>query len=135
MKLEDAVQVASAGMRVQGTRVQIASQNLANSDSLATTPGGEPYRRKTVSFREALDRDSGLQLVGIDRYGVDKSAFDQRHDPSHPAADAAGYVKLPNVEPLVELMDMREAQRSYEANLQAMSLTRTMVSQTLNLLK
>jgi flagellar basal-body rod protein FlgC len=135
MKLEDAIQVASAGMRVQGTRVQIASQNLANSDSLATTPGGEPYRRKTVSFREALDRDSGLHLVGIERYGVDKGAFDQRHDPSHPAADAAGYVKLPNVEPLVELMDMREAQRTYEANLQAMSLTRTMVSQTLDLLK
>ncbi|NBB71047.1 MAG: flagellar basal body rod protein FlgC [Alphaproteobacteria bacterium] len=135
MKLEDAVQVASAGMRVQSTRVQIASQNLANSDSLATTPGGEPYRRKTVSFREALDRDSGLHLVGIDRYGVDQGAFDKRHDPSHPAADAAGYVQLPNVEPLVELMDMREAQRSYEANLQAMSLTRTMVSQTLNLLK
>jgi len=135
MKLEDAVQVASAGMRVQATRVQIASQNLANSDSLATSPGGEPYRRQTVSFREALDRDSGLHLVGIERYGVDQGTFDQRHDPSHPAADAAGYVKLPNVEPLVELMDMREAQRSYEANLQAMSLTRTMVSQTLNLLK
>jgi flagellar basal-body rod protein FlgC len=135
MKLEDAVQVASHGMRVQSTRVQIASQNLANSDSLATTPGGDPYQRRTVSFREALDRESGLELVEIDRYGVDKSGFDQRYDPSHPAAADNGYVKLPNVEPLVELMDMREAQRSYEANLQAMSMTRSMVSQTLNLLK
>ncbi len=135
MKLEDAVAVASHGMRVQSTRVQIAAQNLANSDSLATTPGGDPYQRRTVSFREALDRETGLNLVEIDRYGVDKGDFDKRYDPSHPAADDAGYVKLPNVEPLVELMDMREAQRSYEANLQAMSLTRTMVSQTLNLLK
>jgi flagellar basal-body rod protein FlgC len=135
MKLEDAVQVASHGMRVQSTRVQIASQNLANSDSLATTPGGDPYQRRTVSFREALDRESGLELVEIDRYGVDTSGFDQRYDPSHPAAADNGYVKLPNVEPLVELMDMREAQRSYEANLQAMSMTRSMVSQTLNLLK
>ena len=135
MKLEDAVQVASHGMRVQSTRVQIASQNLANSDSLATTPGGDPYQRRTVSFREALDRESGLELVEIDRYGVDESGFDQRYDPSHPAAADNGYVKLPNVEPLVELMDMREAQRSYEANLQAMSMTRSMVSQTLNLLK
>lgn len=135
MKLEDAVLVAGAGMRVQSTRVQIAAQNLANSDSLATTPGGEPYQRRTVSFREALDRESGLRLVDVQRYGVDESGFEKRHDPTHPAADEAGYVKLPNVEPLVELMDMREAQRSYEANLQAMSLTRTMVSQTLNLLK
>jgi flagellar basal-body rod protein FlgC len=135
MKLEDAVQMASHGMRVQSARVQIASQNLANSDSLATTPGGDPYQRRTVSFREALDRESGLRLVEIDRYGVDESGFDQRYDPSHPAAADNGYVKLPNVEPLVELMDMREAQRSYEANLQAMSMTRSMVSQTLNLLK
>ncbi|MFP4126675.1 MAG: flagellar basal body rod protein FlgC [Alphaproteobacteria bacterium] len=135
MKLEDAVQVASHGMRVQGTRVQIAAQNLANSDSLATTPGGEPYRRRTVSFREALDRETGLRLVDIDRYGVDRGDFEKRYDPAHPAADDTGYVMLPNVEPLAELMDMREAQRSYEANLQAMSLTRNMVSQTLNLLK
>lgn len=135
MKLEDAVTVASAGMRVQSQRVQIAAQNLANADSLATTPGGEPYRRRTVSFREALDRDEGLRLVEVDRFGVDEGAFERRHDPSHPAADPEGYVQLPNVEPLVELMDMREAQRSYEANLRAMSLTRSLVSQTLDLLK
>jgi flagellar basal-body rod protein FlgC len=135
MKLEDAVKVASAGMQVQGTRVQIAAQNLANADSLSTTPGGDPYRRRTVSFREALDREQGLRLVEIDRYGVDKGAFDKRFDPSHPAADGDGYVKLPNVEPLVELMDMREAQRTYEANLKAMTLTRSLVSQTLDLLK
>jgi len=135
MKLEDVVTIASAGMRVQSTRVQIASQNLANADSLATTPGGEPYRRRTVSFREALDRDTNLRLVDIERYGVDRGAFDERYDPSHPGADDTGYVLLPNVEPLVELMDMREAQRTYEANLQAMSLTRTLVSQTLDLLK
>jgi len=135
MKLEDAVTIASAGLRAQSARVQIAAQNLANADSLATTPGGEPYRRRTVSFREALDREAGLRLVEIERWGVDRSAFEKRYDPAHPAADKEGYVMLPNVEPLVELMDMREAQRTYEANLKAMSLTRTLVSQTLDLLK
>jgi flagellar basal-body rod protein FlgC len=135
MKLEDAVTVASAGMRAQSARVRIASENLANADSLATTPGGEPYRRRTVSFREALDRDQGLRLVDVHRFGVDGRPFEKRFDPGHPGADQAGYVLSPNVEPLVELMDMREAQRSYEANLNAMSLTRSMVRQTLDLLK
>jgi flagellar basal-body rod protein FlgC len=135
MKLEDAIKIAGAGMRVQGKRVQIASQNLANADSLATRPGGDPYQRQTVSFKEALDRESGLRLVDVNRYGVDPRPFEKRFDPGHPAADEAGYVMLPNVKPLVELMDMREAQRSYEANLNAMSLTRSMVKQTLDLLK
>ena len=135
MKLEDAIKIAGAGMRAQGRRVHIASQNLANADSLATRPGAEPYQRQTVSFKEALDRESGLNLVDINRYGVDPSPFEKRFDPGHPAADDAGYVMLPNVKPLVELMDMREAQRSYEANLNAMSLTRSMVKQTLDLLK
>ncbi len=135
MKLEDAVAIASAGMRAQSARVRVASENLANADSLATTPGDAPYRRRTVSFREALDREQGLRLVDVHRYGVDRRPFDKRFDPGHPGADDAGYVLLPNVKPLVELMDMREAQRSYEANLNAVSLTRSMVNQTLDLLK
>ncbi len=135
MKLEDAVRIASAGMKVQSTRVQLSAQNLANAESMATHPGGEPYRRRTVSFREVLDRDEGLRLVNVHRFSEDPTPFIRALDPGHPAADADGYVLRPNVSPLVELMDLREAQRSYEANLNAMSLTRTMVSRTLDLLK
>lgn len=135
MKLEDSVAIASAGMKVQGTRVRIAAENLANAASTATSPGGEPYRRKTVSFTERLDREREMRLVDIGRYGVDRGELERRFDPAHPGADANGYVLLPNVSPLVELMDMREAQRSYEANLNAMDLTRELVRQTLDLLR
>ena len=135
MKLEDSVAIASAGMKTQGVRVRLAAENLANASSTAAEPGGEPYRRKTVSFAERLDRERGLRLVDIQRYGVDRSEFERRFDPTHPAADGGGYVLLPNVSPLIELMDMREAQRSYEANLNAMTLTRNLVRQTLDLLR
>ncbi len=135
MKLEDAVAIASAGMRAQSARVQIASQNLANAQSMATEPGGEPYRRRTVSFREVLDREQGLRLVDVSRYGEDDRPFEKIHDPGHPGADKDGYVMLPNVRPLVELMDLREAQRSYEANLNAQAMTRSLVRMTLDLLK
>ncbi|MFW5680375.1 MAG: flagellar basal body rod protein FlgC [Pseudomonadota bacterium] len=135
MKLEDSVAIASAGMKVQGVRVRIAAENLANASSTGTEPGAEPYRRKTVSFAERLDRERQLRLVDVHRYGVDRSAFERRFDPTHAAADGDGYVLHPNVSPLVELMDMREAQRSYEANLNAVSLTRNLVKQTLDLLK
>ena len=135
MKLEDSVAIASAGMKVQGVRVRLAAENLANASSTSTEPGGEPYRRKTVSFAERLDRERGLRLVDVQRYGVDRGEFERRFDPTHPAADGAGYVLLPNVSPLIELMDMREAQRTYEANLNAISLTRNLVRQTLDLLR
>ncbi len=135
MKLEDSVAIASAGMKVQGVRVRLAAENLANASSTANEPGGEPYRRKTVSFGERLDRERGLRLVDVQRYGVDRGDFERRFDPTHPAADGAGYVLLPNVSPLIELMDMREAQRTYEANLNAISLTRNLVRQTLDLLR
>lgn len=135
MKLEDATKMLTAGMKVQSARVQVAAQNLANADSRAVDPGGEPYRRRTISFREALDRAQGLRLVDVHRYGEDPRPFEQVFDPGHPAANAQGYVLTPNVKPLVELMDLREAQRSYEANLNAAALTRKMVSRTLDLLK
>ena len=94
-------------------------------DGLA--PGGDPYRRKTVSFAERRDRGTGLELVDVGRYGGDRGDFELRYQPGHPAADAEGYVKYPNVNPLIELVDMREAQRSYEANLNALQLARTMI--------
>ena len=98
-------------------------------------PGDEPFRRKTVSFAPRRDRESGLELVDVRRIGVDRTPFELRYQPGHPAADEAGYVKYPNVNPLIELVDMREAQRSYEANLNAMQLARTMIGRTLDLLR
>ena len=109
--------ISSAGMRAQGTRLRVIAENLANVSSEATDPGQQPYRRKVVSFRNILDRKTGVDIVTADRTRTDKSEFGRRFDPNHPAADENGYVLTPNVNSLIEIMDMREAQRSYEANL------------------
>ena len=135
MNLETSLKIAAAGMQVQSARLRVTSENLANAQSTAQEPGADPYRRKTISFANALDRATGAELVQVRRYGEDRSPFEMRFEPSHPAANEAGYVKYPNVSPLVELMDMREAQRSYEANLNAITLTRNLVKQTLDLLR
>ena len=135
MDLSKAMHISAAGMRVQGARMRVVAENLANADSAPLAPGGEPYRRKTIAFGNALDRELGVELVRVARYGVDRSEPQLRHDPGHPAADADGYVMMPNVEPLIELMDMREAQRSFEANLNALGLTRAQVQRTLDLLR
>ncbi len=135
MDLSKAMHISAAGMRVQGARLRVVAENLANADSTAERPGGEPYRRKTIAFENALDRELGVELVRVARYGVDPSAPPLRHDPGHPAADADGYVRTPNVEPMIELMDMREAQRSFEANLNALRLARSMIERALDLLR
>ena len=135
MDLCSAMTIAAAGMKVQSARLRVTAENLANTESTARVPDGEPFRRKVVSFASHRDRASGLDLVDIDRYGVDRSDFELRYQPGHPAADAAGYVKYPNVNPLIELADMREAQRSYEANLNVLQLARTMIGRTLDLLR
>ena len=135
MDLSSAMTIASAGMRAQSVRLRVTAENLANAESTATVAGGEPFRRKTVSFAERPDRDSGLELVDVAKLGEDGGDFELRYQPGHPAADAAGYVKYPNVSPLIELVDMREAQRSYEANLNAMQLARSMIGRTLDLLR
>src|SRR4051795_7113317 len=109
MDLSSAMTIAAAGMRAQSARLRVTAENLANAESTATAAGGDPFRRKTVSFAERADRDSGLELVDVARYGEDGSDFELRYQPGHPAAD---YVKYPNVSPLIELVDMREAQRS-----------------------
>ncbi len=103
--------------------------------STATTPGGEPYRRQTVTFENVLDRELGVDLVQVARTGVDASPFPLRYEPGHPAANADGYVQMPNVNPLLEIIDLREAQRSFEANLNAMTLARSMIQRTLDLLR
>ncbi len=122
-------------MKVQGTRLRVISENLANADSLPTGPGKSPYRRKNIQFQNVLNRELGLNLVKVKKIGVDKSEFNRRFDPGHPAADEKGYVQTPNVKTLIEVMDMREAQRSYEANLTAIRTARSMMRQTIGLLR
>lgn len=135
MDLSTAMAIASSGMKAQSARLRVTAENLANAESTSQVPGGDPYRRKTVSFKNHLDRALGAELVEIERYGTDQTPFELRYEPGHPAADARGYVKRPNVNELVELMDMREAQRSYEANLNALQLARSMQQRTIDLLR
>jgi len=134
-EFEKAMQVATSGMMAQNVRVRVISQNIANADSVATSPGGRPYQRQTVSFKNVLDRASGVEVVEIGDIGVDRSEFGRQFDPGHPAADKNGYVLLPNVKPLIEMVDLRQAQRSYEANLRVVDVTRTMVSRTIDMLR
>jgi len=127
--------IAVSGLKAQAERMRVVSENLANADSLPTSPDSAPYRRKTISFRNVLDRTNGADMVKVNKIEVDRSEFNKKYDPKHPAADSSGYVLAPNVNPLIELMDMREAQRSYEANLNVISVSNTMLSQTVNMLK
>jgi flagellar basal-body rod protein FlgC len=127
--------VAASGLQAQGTRLRVISENLANASSTAEVPGEDPYRRKTVTFAAELDKAIGAEEVKVKRVGTDPAPFREIYEPSHPAADANGHVKLPNVNMLIELADMREAQRSYEANLQMIEQARTMLMRTIDLLR
>jgi flagellar basal-body rod protein FlgC len=135
MDLMESLMISAAGMRVQGQRLRVVSENLANADSVSEVPGGDPYRRKTISFKNALDRELGMETVQVSKVGEDPSDFRIKYDPGNPAADAKGYVKLPNVNSLIEMTDMREAQRSYEANLRAIEVARTMLQRTIDLIR
>ena len=127
--------IATSGLRAQAGRMRVISENIANADSVAKTPGGDPYRRKVPTFSSELDRNLDARVVSIGKIKPDNSSFRIKHEPGNPAADASGDVKYPNVNPLVETMDMREAQRSYEANLNIISATRRMIQRTLDILK
>ena len=129
------ISLAASGLKAQAGRKRIVAENLANADSTAATPGGDPYRRKIPTFQNRLDRELGAHVVQLGRIKTDQSEFRVRFDPGHPAADENGEVKLPNVNSLVEAMDMREAQRSYEANLNLVSATRRMISRTIEILR
>ena len=135
MDLMESLMISAAGMRVQGERLRVISENIANVDSVSEVPGGDPYRRKTITFQNALDREMGVNLVKVKKVGLDPSEFTRKYDPSNPAADKSGYVKLPNVNSLIEMNDMREAQRSYEADLNVMEATKSMLARTVDLLK
>jgi len=129
------IAIAATGMRAQAGRMRIISENIANADSTAQVPGGDPYRRRIVSFRSELDRELGAQVVTLGRVATDSSDFRVRHEPDNPLADAKGDVKYPNVNSLVEMTDLRDAQRSYEANLNVITATRRMLQRTLDILK
>lgn len=133
--LTASLKIASSGLEAQSSRLRIVAENLANAQSTGKTPGALPYRRKTITFAQALDAATNVALVGVGSIGRDKSPFEISHRPGHPAADAGGFVKLPNVNPLIELADMREANRSYEANLQVIRQSREMLSMTIDLLR
>jgi flagellar basal-body rod protein FlgC len=127
--------IATSGLRAQAGRMRVVSENIANAESTATKAGGDPYRRKVPTFTSELNRALDAKTVALGKVKPDQSAFRIKHEPSNPAADANGNVKYPNVNPLIEMTDMRDAQRSYEANLNIISATRRMIQRTLDILK
>ena len=135
MDLKKIFTVSASGMNVQSERLKVIAENIANANSLAKTPGGKPYQRKLITFKSELDRANDIETVRVKRIQKDQSDFGTRYDPHHPGANADGYVLTPNVNPLIELMDMREAQKSYEANLNVIDTTRTMLQRTIQILQ
>ena len=127
--------IAATGMRAQAGRMRIISENIANADSTATTPGADPYRRRIVTFHAELDRELGAEVVALGRVATDSSDFRVKHEPGNPMADAKGDVKYPNVNSLIEMTDLRDAQRSYEANINVITATRRMLQRTIDILK
>lgn len=132
----NAMKISAMGMRAQGTRIRVLTENVANSDTTGETPGADPYRRQTISFKNEMDRNLGIKLVEVNDIGQDyETPFPTQYMPDHPAADENGYVKMPNIDPLLEIMDVREAQRSYEANLGMIEQAKSMVLRTIDLLR
>jgi flagellar basal-body rod protein FlgC len=127
--------LSSSGLEAQSARLRVISENVANAQSTGRTPGSDPYSRKTITFKSELDRAIGAAAVSVKDIGQDVSAFPVEYDPGHPAADENGMVKKPNVNMLIEMADMREANRSYQANLQMMKQARAMISATIDLLR
>jgi len=133
--LQIALKVSASGLEAQSKRLRVVAENLANAQSTATTPGGDPYTRKVVTFESEVDEAAGASMVkigGVERY---QSPFRLEYSPGHPAADASGYVKLPNVDMMTEVADMHEANRSYEANIQVIKQAREMIAMTIDLLR
>lgn len=129
------LQIAASGLHAQIGRMRIITENIANADSTATTSGGDPYRRKIVTFKSVLDNSLGAEVVKLGRVQPDNSEFRIKHEPGNPAANANGDVKYPNVNTLVELTDMRDAQQSYQSNLNVITATRRMLQRTIDILK
>ncbi|MGC9953985.1 MAG: flagellar basal body rod protein FlgC [Rhizomicrobium sp.] len=135
MDFSTSMTVAASGMRAQSDRMKIIAENIANANSTSPVTGGDPYRRQIATVKSEFDRELNATVVEAGKPVQDMSDFRMQYDPGNPSADKQGYVKLPNVNSLVEIMDMREAQRSYEADLTVMDTTKTMLSRTVDLLK
>ena len=135
MDLNKALSISAAGMDVQTFRLRVIAENLANQNTTGSAPGADAYRRKTVTFEERLNQAAGAPTVRVAQVGHDNSDLPLRYDPSNPAANANGYVKTPNVNSFIEMMDMRDAEHSYSANLAVMQATRSMLTRTLSLLQ
>ena len=135
MDIMKSIAIAASGLRVQSGRMRVISENIANADSTAERPGADPYRRKIPTFRAEVDRTLEANVVNLGRVRTDRSEFRVKHEPGHPSADANGYVRYPNVNTLVEMTDMREAQRSYEANLNVIGATRRILQRTIDILR
>jgi flagellar basal-body rod protein FlgC len=133
--LVNSMYIAASGMKAQSDRLRVVAENIANVDSTGRSPNQDPYRRKIVTFKNQLDREMDADLVKVGTYGVDETPFPKKYDPSHPAADADGYVKEPNVNPMLEMVDMREARRAYEANINMVETSKGMLMQTVNMLR
>lgn len=133
--LNAAMRIATSGLQAQSARLRVVSENIANAESTSSTPGGDPYIRKTLSFHSELDRAAGVSMVRAGDTGTDEAPFRLDRDPGNPAADSSGMVKRPNVDVLVEMADMREANRGYQANLQVIKQSRDMLSLTIDLLR
>ncbi len=135
MDLINTIHISSSGMKAQQDRLKVVAQNIANAESVGTRDGQAPYRRKTISFKNQLDRETGATMVTTNKIGVDKSDFIKKYEPAHPQADAQGYVLYPNVNSINEMMDMREARRGYEANLNVIESSKAMLNQTISIIK
>jgi flagellar basal-body rod protein FlgC len=134
MSLDKVLGISASGMTVQSARLRIVAENIANANSLSETKGGDPYRRKLITFKTVFDEMVGANVVRVANISYDRSNFGRKHDPNHPAADKDGFVKVPNVKPLIELTDLREAQRSYEANLSVIDVAKRMLQHTIGIL-
>lgn len=135
MPLSDTLQIAAAGMKAQSDRLRVVAENIANAESTGLTPGAEPYRRKIVTFENALNKELGVETVRVAKRGHDMSDFIRKYEPVHPAADEQGYVLYPNVSTVIEITDMQEARRAYEANLNVVQVSKAMLAQTTDLLR
>lgn len=135
MDLKTSIAIAASGLKAQSGRMRVIAENLANANSTANGPDGEPFRRRLVSFQSVYSRALGAHEVRLGRVQFDQSDFVRRYEPGHPAADENGYVEMPNVNPMIEMMDMRQAQRSYEANLKVIESSRAMLQRTIDILR
>lgn len=135
MDLVKAMELAAKGMKAQGVRMRVISENMANAETTPTSPEQDPYRRQVVTFKNELNRSDNLRYVEIDKVAADQSDFKVKYDPHHPAADGQGYIRTPNVNTLIEMMDMRESQRSYEANLGVIEMARSMLMRMVDLIR